>query len=205
MKKLILSVVALITFNVQQLNAQVVHEGSILVDGYYGFPNLYTEVFKGAHANSGSESNVNIGSAGPLGLRAEYLISDKVGFGLDLGYNSTSISYDTKGYDASSNPVIYTYKYSTKKIGALVSFNYHFIEDDNFDAYFVLGMGYGTRTFDISSNDPSMVTPNWKSILPVASKIGVGMRYFFTENIGANLALGLGQGGIINVGLSAKF
>jgi outer membrane protein W len=205
MKKILFSIVALFVFNVQSLNAQAIHEGSVLVDAYYGFPNLYTSVYKGLYANSGSELNVNIGSAGPLGLRAEYLISDKVGFGLDLGFNSTTISYDSQTYDASLNPITYNYKYSTRKIGALVSFNYHFVEDDNFDAYFVVGMGYGSRSFDVTSNDPTMVKPNWKSVVPVASKIGVGMRYFFTENIGANFALGLGQGGIINVGLSAKF
>jgi hypothetical protein len=31
------------------------------------------------------------------------------------------------------------------------------------------------------------------------------MRYFFTENIGANLGLGLGQGGLVNIGITAKF
>ena len=44
-----------------------------------------------------------------------------------------------------------------------------------------------------------------ESLIPISYKIGVGMRYFFTENIGANLALGLGQGGLVNVGVSAKF
>jgi hypothetical protein len=43
-----------------------------------------------------------------------------------------------------------------------------------------------------------------KGIIPVAMRVGVGMRYFFTKNIGANLGLGFGQGGIINAGLSFK-
>jgi opacity protein-like surface antigen len=42
-------------------------------------------------------------------------------------------------------------------------------------------------------------------LIPVASRIGVGLRYFFTDNLGANLGLGFGQGGLINVGISAKF
>ena len=52
----------------------------------------------------------------------------------------------------------------------------------------------------------SLVSPRRrKTLIPISYKIGVGMRYFFTENIGANLALGLGQGGLVNVGVSAKF
>jgi len=39
----------------------------------------------------------------------------------------------------------------------------------------------------------------------VAAIIGVGMRYFFTENIGANLAIGLVHSGLVNFGVSAKF
>jgi len=191
-------------------NAQCISEGKILIDGYYGFPNLYTAVFKSAYANSGSEANLKFGSLGPVGLRAEYLLTDKVGLGLDLGINSSSISYDqstsvynetTFAYDA----VTYNYKFSTRKVGAIVTFNYHFVENENFDAYFVFGMGYGTRSFSFESTQPGYSNPSVKSLIPVASKIGVGMRYFFTENIGANLALGFGQGGLLNAGITAKF
>lgn len=191
-------------------NAQCISEGKILIDGYYGFPNLYSAVFKSAYANSGSEANLKFGSLGPIGLRAEYLLTDKVGLGLDLGMNSSSISYDdiTSVYNSTTftyDDVIYNYKFSTRKIGAIVTFNYHFVENDNIDAYFVLGMGYGSRSFTFESTEPGYSTPTVKSLIPVASKIGVGMRYFFTENIGANLALGFGQGGLLNAGITAKF
>ena len=191
-------------------NAQCISEGKILIDSYYGFPNLYSSVFKTAYANSGFEFNLNFGSLGPIGLRAEYLLTDKVGVGIDLGMNSSSISYDqsTSVYNETTSnydQVIYNYKFSTRKIGAVVTFNYHFVENDNFDAYFVFGMGYGSRSFLFNSNQPGYSGPTVKSLVPVASKIGVGMRYFFTENIGANLALGFGQGGLLNAGITAKF
>ena len=51
----------------------------------------------------------------------------------------------------------------------------------------------------------STLAPQTSSLFPVAARIGVGMRYFFTENIGANLGLGLGQGGLVNIGITAKF
>lgn len=210
MKKLILPLIALtMMLAPTKSNAQAIGEGKIIVDGYYGFPNLYTAVFKSAYSNA-SGTGLTFGSAGPLGLRAEYLISDKVGFGIDLGMNSSSISYSqasTTGYDVNNNPILvtYDYKFTTKKIGAMVTFNYHFVESDKFDAYFVTGLGYGNRSMKFTSTDPLYSTPTVNSLVPVSAKLGVGMRYFFTENIGANLGLGLGQGGLVNVGITAKF
>jgi hypothetical protein len=211
MKKIYLTILTVaISLASFKSNAQCISEGKILVDGYYGFPNLYSAVFKSAYANSGSEANLKFGSLGPIGLRAEYLLTDKVGLGLDLGMNSSSISFDdvVSVYNSTTftyDDVIYNYKFSTRKVGAIVTFNYHFVENDNIDAYFVLGMGYGSRSFTFESNEPGYSTPTVKSLIPVASKIGVGMRYFFTENIGANLALGFGQGGLLNAGITAKF
>ncbi len=208
MKKLILPFVALtMLFASSNSNAQVVEQGSVIVDGYYGFPNLYTAIFKGIYADIGEGIDIKFGSLGPLGLRGEYLLTDKVGLGMDLGMNSSSITYTETSTSSTGVITSYDYKFATQKIGAMVTFNYHFIENDNLDAYFVIGMGYGKRTFTTSTTNPNYTDDNatLRGLIPVASKIGVGMRYFFTENLGANLALGFGQGGLLNVGISAKF
>ncbi len=192
-------------FSTNSLNAQVFEEGNVGIDLYYGFPNIYSTAFKASYANSGSELDVNINGMGPVGLRAEYLLTDKIGLGLDLGFNNTTLTFKEEGYDSNNNPTIYDYTYSTKKIGAMVTFNYHFIDNDELDFYGIFGMGYGNRSFKFESTDPNYVEATVSSLIPVASRLGVGMRYFFTDNIGANLALGFGQGGIINAGLSFKF
>ena len=202
MKKLILPLLALtMMLAPKKSNAQAIEEGNVIIDAYYGFPNLYSTIFKAAYESSNS-TGLTLGSQGPLGIRAEYLITDKVGFGIDLGMNSSSISYSEADIN---NNIIYDYKFSTRKIGAIFTFNYHFVENDKLDAYFVVGGGYGNRNFKFTSTDPNYIEESVESLIPISYKIGVGMRYFFTENIGANLALGLGQGGIANVGVSAKF
>ena len=202
MKTLILPLLALtMILAPTKSNAQAIEEGNVIIDAYYGFPNLYSTVFKAAYESSNS-TGFNLGSQGPLGIRAEYLITDKVGFGIDLGMNSSSISKSEA--DINTN-IIYDYKFSTRKIGAIFTFNYHFVENDKLDAYFVVGGGYGNRNFKFTSTDPNYIEESVESLIPISYKIGVGMRYFFTENIGANLALGLGQGGLANVGVSAKF
>ena len=204
MKKLILPLLALtMMLAPKKSNAQAIEEGNVIIDAYYGFPNLYSTVFKAAYESSNSTGELTLGSQGPLGIRAEYLITDKVGLGIDLGMNSSSMSYSEA--DINNPNIIYDYKFTTRKIGAIFTFNYHFVENDKLDAYFVVGGGYGNRNFKFTSSDPNYDGESAESIIPISYKIGVGMRYFFTENIGTNLALGLGQGGLANVGVSAKF
>jgi len=191
-------------------NAQAVEEGNIVIDAYYGFPNVYKTVFKSAYEASDIDGNLTVSGMGPLGLRGEYLFTDKIGVGLDLGFNNMKITdpYTVTTYDANFNPIVQTYEatYSTKKIGVLATFNYHFLDNDNFDLYGVFGMGYGNRTFSATSTEPGFISSvTVKSPIPIASKIALGMRYFFTDNIGANLSLGFGQGGIVNAGISARF
>lgn len=207
-KVLIAVAVATVSFN-QKTYAQAVEEGNIVIEGYYGFPNLYTSVFKTAYASSGGELDLNIGGIGPLGFRFEYLVTDKIGLGLDVGLSGSSISFNELG--AVYNPttgnyddILYNYDFSTRKFGALVCFNYHFLDNDEFDLYSTVGVGYSKRNFDFTSTDPSYEPTSLSSVIPVGFKAGLGMRYFFTDNIGANLNVGLGIGGLLNAGISVK-
>ena len=112
-------------------------------------------------------------------------------------YNATTMSYDVTSYD---------YKLSSPKISVMVVFNYHFIDNDQLDLFGTIGAGYKNRSIELTSNDPYFVDESQSvTTIPVAGRIGIGMRYFFTNNIGINLGVGFGQGGIANGGLSFKF
>ena len=83
--------------------------------------------------------------------------------------------------------------------------NYHFVATDNLDAYFGVGVGanirrIGTKT-DYPNYDDNAVSG---SLIPVSLRVALGTRYYFTENIGLNLELGLG-GPFISGGVSVKF
>lgn len=193
----------------QTASAQGVEKGTVLIDAYYGFPNLYSAVFR--HAYSATDyTDYKVAGSGPFGIRGEYLLTDKFGIGLDVGYNATKITFtDTYSdtYDPNTGQYIqttYHYKYTTAKLGVMATFNFHFVETDHIDFYGVVGAGYGNRTFKFDSDDPTD-NASASSLIPVAFKTGVGLRYFFTENIGVNVAVQVGQGGIINGGLSFKF
>jgi opacity protein-like surface antigen len=209
MKKMRLFLVAIAAVTGMSASAQVVEEGNILVDAYYGFPNLYTAVFKRTYVDGGGEMNVKANGLGPVGIRGEYLLTDKFGLGLDIGFNNTSVTFqDEETYynenTGQNETRIYDYEFSTQKLGVMVTFNYHFIENDKVDFYGMLGAGYGNRSYRFESTDPNYSEGTIKGVIPVASRLGIGVRYFFSDNIGANVGLGFGQGGLINAGLSFK-
>ena len=108
MRKLTLAVImGAFMMSANTASAQTMSEGNVAIDLYYGFPNLYTSALRTAYANSGSEENIKVGGIGPLGLRVEYMLADKVGLGADFGFNNSSITYD---YETTVlNPATSTY------------------------------------------------------------------------------------------------
>lgn len=210
MKKVLLTlIVGTFLMSSNSVSAQAMSEGNVGIDLYYGFPNLYKTVLESSVSDSASTLDVR--GVGPLGLRFEYMLADKVGLGIDIAYNTTSVSYseDVSVYNATTmsyDVTTYDYKLSSPKIGVMVVFNYHFIDNDQLDFFGTIGAGYKNRSLKLTSNDPDFVDDSASlTAIPVAGRIGVGMRYFFTNNIGINLGVGFGQGGIINGGLSFKF
>ncbi|MBL6660624.1 MAG: hypothetical protein ISP70_03930, partial [Crocinitomicaceae bacterium] len=197
-------------------SAQALSQGSIVADVYYGFPNLYKTILEGTYSDNGDD--FSIGGYGPVGVRGEYLVSEKLGVGVDFMINNTNVSYNYIGYqtDANGNFVTdqdgalveqtYEDKIATTKWGAMVTLNYHIINNDMLDFYFIAGAGYKNRNWSYESTDPNYQTEEVSStVIPVAARIGLGTRIFFTENIGANVGVGFGQGGILTAGLSFAF
>jgi len=199
MKKILL-VFALFAGTTFSASAQV-QQGSILIDAYYGFPNLYKSAFEGVVA-TGTETNVKAGGIGPLGLRAEYLASDNFGVGIDFCYSNAYVSQDDFGSDGVT---VYNYEINSPKIGIMATLNYHFVTTETVDFYFIAGGGWKNRTLNAETNDPDYNTESIDlSLLNIAARVGLGTRIFFTENIGINLGVGFGQGSILNGGVSVK-
>ena len=234
MKKLllVLTIVAGTTFSASAQIAQ----GSILVDTYYGFTNIPGAIYNDAwdlessYWNGGEATTSGIG---PLGIRVEYMTSDKLSVGIDFALNLNSASftgedYDYNNMDSTGNfqPISFTAEGSSTKWGAMVTLNYHFVTNDIVDFYLTAGAGYKNRSSTLEQDNPNYtnnagepdnvafeehnsffritsLTP--ETSIPLAARIGLGLRVFFTDNIGANIGLGFGQGGILNAGLSFAF
>lgn len=197
-------------FTSGNLSAQV-GQGSVIIDAYYGFPNFGKSFLQSVEEANPEATNTQIGGIGPAGLRAEYMVSDRIGLGFDIIYNSNSINFlaeDTVGMDGSGNPVIETneYEYKMQRVRAQVRINYHFeISNPDFDSYIGLGAGTNNR-FRTTLENGQEVSGELSdfTLLPFSMRICAGARYYFTDNLGLNLELGLG-GPVISGGLSLKF
>lgn len=192
--------------------AQAVSQGNVIVDAYYGAPN-FGKSFAKTIEDNGNTSNVKIGGLGPMGLRAEYMVADRIGVGFDVIYNSFSASYTTYDttYNSQNQPVVSRYDDEAKmsRLRVQARFNYHFdVSNPNLDAYFGVGAGTNTRFYKFYRNgaedQEDFEEGTSATLIPVSFRLCTGMRYYFSENLGVNAEIGLG-GPVVSAGLSLKF
>lgn len=213
MKKIVYLTIVMSLIGVSNVaNSQALMQDNVVIDLSYGAPTMVQRLVKSAIADTSVVGNIALANFGPLTFRGEYLVSDKFGVGVDISVNRTAADWNRQEvyYNNATNQdviVIYKDRIVTQKIGLMATFNYHFLENDNFDLAGVFGIGYGQRTISYSSTQPNFVNKDYSIgiIWPIAARLGVNMRYFFTPNIGANIGLGIGQGGLIHGGISFKF
>lgn len=215
MKKTLLTIVgafALVTTSFGQANTQ----GSIIVDPYYGYPNFGKSLYESLEATTTDFKATGIG---PCGLRAEYMISDKIGIGADFIYNSNKTTYSTvdttQVYNSTTDTydnvyTNYSYERTMQRIRVQARINFHFdISNPNLDAYFGVGVGTNNRIRHYYQNGAEITDDlsdfgGTFTLIPVSMRICTGLRYYFTPNIGLNMELGLG-GPMISGGASFRF
>lgn len=194
---------------VNKANAQAVEQGSVIIDGFYGWPNLTTGILQSFYADGTFTENVKVGSIGPLGGRFEYLLSDNLGIGVDFIYAMSSVSWteDIEEYNWDNDTyytTTYNYEVSNQRIRIVPNLKYHFSQSDNVDFYGVFGIGYKSSTLNFTSDDLDWNHSVGISLSPVAFRMAVGTRFFFTPNIGMNMELGIGSA-LATGGISVKF
>ena len=184
-----------------------VKEGDNTINIYYG-TNLLSGIYKRLAVESAVDLRVR--SLGPIGLVYEHMVSEVVGVGAELGYSQTNLdfhNYDTY-YDSQTNQNYadtYNYNMQFTTMRAMFRANFHFADAEKFDAYALVSAGYRTTTFKYTTDNPYDDTHvNFRTLIPVGVKPGIGLRYFFTDNIGLNMEIALGTP-LMCGGLSFKF
>lgn len=217
MKKL-LTLVGAICFG-SVLNAQTpVQQGNFIIDGYAGIPNWANAIlYNNVNNLDASDTEVNRdnykvnGSMLSYGGRLEYMVADNMGVGADVNYEVSGFNYDydkATGTDGSGNPTYSTYNvdYRAKKLRIMARLNYHFVQNDRVDVYAGFAGGYKNVNRVIDSTEPNYNGDNFNgALIPVAMRISIGTRVYFTNNIGAMIELGAFGGALFQFGLSAKF
>lgn len=190
--------------------SQAVREGNLIIDPYYGGPNFGKTFFSAVESANQGANNVETSGIGPAGLRIEYLLGDRLGLGIDAIYNSNNISFTAKDTitDENGNDEIQTnqYDYEMKRLRVHVRLNWHFnITNPDLDGYFGVGAGTNNRFRNTYQNGTKTDDDNLSNLtlFPVSARLCLGTRYYFTDNLGLNLELGLG-GPVVSGGLSLR-
>lgn len=170
-----------------------IEKGTIIIDAFYGFPYFNGTLLKAAYLDSLGNNN-QVRNLNHFGGKFEIMLTDKMGVGLEGTWASATVRY--KG----NYGQIYTA--GIDKFRILAKMNFHFATSEKVDPYLTWGFGY--KNTKVYTNEPGAVNDVVLNIVPVAFRIGIGMRYFFTDVIGVNAEVGLG-GPMMQGGLSLKF
>lgn len=202
-------VLLLVVLAGQNTNAQANYMGSIILDPYYGVPNLDRLLWDTGEASN--VANYSSRSAGPFGIRGEYMLADQFGLGFDVIFATLRSSYTqvdsvyngtTDSFDAVETDI----ETRNRRLRVQLRFNYHFaISNPNLDAYMGVGAGSNTRFRTRNENGVEVEEDDYFDfeVIPVSFRICTGMRYYFSPKIGVNAELGLG-GPLISAGLSFR-
>lgn len=143
------------------------------------------------YAYSGSKMGVP-----PVHASLEVGVTDKIGVGGLVGY--TSSKWETAGWGGT-----YSWNFSYLIIGARG--NYHFYQDEKFDAYGGAMLGYNIASAKFTSDNSALSTyVTEPKVGGVAFGVYAGGRYFFKDNSALFAEIGYNIGWI-NVGYCAKF
>ncbi len=191
-------------------SAQGVRQGNIIIDPYYGGPNFGKAFIQAVEEQNPGNSNFNASAIGPAGLRIEYMLGDRIGLGVDAIYNSRNITFNANDTitDGNGNQTIETnnYEYDMKRLRVQMRFNYHFqIDNPALDSYFGVGAGTNNRFRTTYENGVEIDGElSNLTLLKFSLRACLGMRYYFTDNIGLNAEIGIG-GPLVSGGISVKF
>ncbi len=187
-------------------------KGTIVVTAGYGFPDFYRTSLRTSYNGYSSRS---VRGFGPLILKGDYGIvkfkwGHSVGAGIVIGYSNTRVNYTyveskwNNGNGWNSYTYSQTDNYQTITVGARGS--YHFFTKEKVDCYANVGLGYNISSYTQTTDNPSGSYSRVGSARTgLYSALTVGIRYYFTKNIGVYSELGWDMSTPIQAGIAIKF
>lgn len=221
MQRILLSVSCLL-FGAWSVTAQVAQKGNSFISFGYGFPSAtkllgnrdaYQPTAQGPQATG----DFKFAGFGPLHLRYEYMMGNRVGIGLSMNaefghFNLTSTFVDANNALRTSNN-----KFQFSSFNTLARFNFHFLKNSKYlDVYWSSGFGFGKTKCswmenpDINSSDPV----EQKGIKEFESYVSnafpgldmehvVGIRWAMSPNAGLYVEAGKSKS-VIQIGIFGK-
>lgn len=192
MKKLILTAAAILGLYASEVKAQAFEQGAIYTSAGYGLQLFSGKTILGGYS---SAADFKLSSIGPVYGKVEYAISDNIGIGLNIGYSGASAKWTDQTMDINGNTVNYNYLVKFNKLNITPRLNYHFSDNDIFDPYVGLGLGYKTGGVRFTTNDPNFNSSSIVyKVIPISLEMTAGCRFMFNEMIGGYVEAGIGHG-----------
>jgi len=196
-----LVVLVAITAKAQTKADKCVSQGKIIIDAYYGFPYVI------GNALNNASSSERVKNTNHLGGKFEIMANNVIGIGIDYTFARVTGFSNTVDYiNENGQPkyIIGSFKESITKQRILLRMSVHFATTKNLDPYVSFGAGYKQSVYKNNYPIDYTIDNINLNLIPISFRAGIGMRYFFTENIGINIEGGFG-GPVLQAGISAKF
>lgn len=196
MKKILLMLTVVILATSLKTKAQSFTKGNHLVKAGFGFPTIMGSIFSTYENEVGYKNS----SFGPMYLKYEHALTDKIGLGLNIAYTKNEASY-TENVSGSD----YKASVTRTSLSALARLNFHFANSKKFDPYFGPGIGYRTAEWTFKTENPNGSTDDKiPTFFPFGLEFTIGANYYLTDNIGLYAEAGIAKSPI-QFGLVGKF
>lgn len=208
MKKSFLLSASLIILGLPAL-AQDNPSKKLIVDVFYGGPNLISSIVSSDVNTPGFNSKTDVRGFGPIGGRVDYMVSNHLSLGLEVHHATSSYEREVTSTSGSTTDV-FRDELKINRTRIYPRLAAHFGKG-NLDAYWFLATGFASWSSEYvvktNANNSQFTSLNALDIergsLVFAFRTGLGARYFFTENFGFHADLGIG-GPLFTFGLSAR-
>lgn len=172
-----------------------VHKHNINLVVGYGTPSIIRSYLK----YKTTRDQVSVYGSGPFMVKAEYMLSNKIGIGINGSYSQSRVSWNDIGYDTIQN-IYRPFEFGVKayEISATLRMNYHFIHRKKLDGYVGLAFGYGLiHMWSYTKAHTTKFSIVYDFPVPIGLECVWGLRYFPTKRFGLYTEAGIGKSWIL--------
>ena len=212
---LLFSIISIQTSSAQDKSSgdeKCVGKGKFIIDAYYGYPYLAGKYVKDvADNNYSNNGDLQVSNLNHMGGKCEYMLNKMLGLGLEYSFAAVTGKYSEVSNVYQNGTYVNQIQHYTARMTKqrfLAKINIHFATSKYLDPYATAGLGYKVAL--VTSDNPNdqdevyNVNHSFLNVVPVAFRLGIGLRYFFIKNVGICAEAGIG-GPLIQGGLCGKF
>lgn len=194
MKQKLLSIVVILALsNTALAQEKAFDKGNFIVSLGYGAPNTTKSLYSSYKT---TYDNFKSSGIGPLHAKVEYGIGTNFGIGLSVNYVNSGATFEDLTFGE-------TYDISRSSLKVNFRGNYHFGKSEKVDPYLGVGIGWGSTTTNVVTND-QFFDFNRKNPFPLGFEGTFGLRYYVIPSVAVYSEIGLAKS-IVQLGGCFRF